>query len=232
MINLTRHQVFWTGLAVGAIAVIFLVLLLFLWLQPAPSVQTALSKLEANQQYQATEVAALETKVSENAERIVTISKTTVSTVIPSTPTALPNNSAIEVSKTDGCRISQERLGTAQATFCRFSPDGQKIATPANDGTLWVVSVQGNSFERVIDPAGRFDISGDVVWSPNGEYIAFRSGNGVGYYEFATGKLMYLSPDDKSDSNAVYDWPRWTQDGRLIITWYPHGQRNPGSPMV
>ncbi|NIV31675.1 MAG: hypothetical protein GWN58_19960, partial [Anaerolineae bacterium] len=153
------------------------------------------------------------------------VSQTVALTVIPATPTVPSGGGSILVSTTAGCKFALETLGTANSNLCRFSPDGQRISAPAADGSLWVIGVDGQTFQQVINPARRFFIWGDTVWSPQGAYIAFSAvgldglGSGVGYYHLATGNMVYLGPDAQLGKSATAAWPRWTQDGRLIITW-------------
>lgn len=166
------------------------------------------------------------------------VSQTVALTVIPATPTVPSGGGSILVSTTAGCKFALETLGTANSNLCRFSPDGQRVSAPAADGSLWVIGVDGQTFQQVINPVRRFFIWGDAVWSPQGTYIAFSTvgldglGSGVGYYHFATGSMVYLGPDAQLGKSATAAWPRWTQDGRLIITWYPEGQDQPGIPSL
>ncbi len=166
------------------------------------------------------------------------VSQTVALTVIAATPTAPSEGGSILVSTTAGCKFALETLGTANSNLCRFSPDGQRISAPAADGSLWVIGVDGQTFQQVVNPARRFFIWGDTVWSPEGAYIAFSSvgldglGSGVGYYHFATGNMDYLGPDAQLGKSATAAWPRWTQDGRLLITWYPERQDQPGIPSL
>jgi hypothetical protein len=166
------------------------------------------------------------------------VSQTVALIVTPATPTVSSKNGSVLVSTTAGCEFALETLGTANSNLCRFSPDGQRIAAPAADGSLWVIGANGQTFQQVVDPGGRFFIWGDTLWSPEGAYIAFSAvgldglGSGVGYYHFATGSLVYLGPDAQLGKSDTAAWPRWTQDGRLIITWYPEGQDQPGVPSL
>ena len=161
------------------------------------------------------------------------VSRTITLKVIPATPTTPVEGGSILAAMTRGCQFALETLGTAGDTLCRFSPDGGQIAAPAADGSLWVIGVEGKTFQQVVNPVGRFLIGGDVVWSPDGASLAFSAvgldglGSGVGYYQFAAGSLAYLGPDAQSGRSETAAWPRWTQDGRLIMTWYREGEGTP-----
>jgi hypothetical protein len=65
-----------------------------------------------------------------------------------------------------------------------------------------------------------------VVWSPDGEYLAFmvdykakkcRPCRAVGLVRMADESIFFLQTPDNLDSEA----PRWTQDGRLVINVHP-----------
>jgi hypothetical protein len=168
------------------------------------------------------------------------ITRTIQLAVLESTPTPPAELAAIPISTTAGCQTAMARLGTTRAPFCRFAPDGSRIAAPAADGSLWVIAVDGSAVAQVADFSGRFLVKGELVWSPDGESIAFSttaldgSGSGVGVYQLSSAELIYFGPDarrsDTPESAAVNNaaWPRWTQDGRLLITWYVLGPDEPG----
>jgi hypothetical protein len=154
--------------------------------------------------------------------------------VLPSTPTPPAEWPGIPVSTTTGCQMALARLGTKNSALCRFAPDGRRLAVPAADGSLWTVEADGSALEQVADFTSRFLVQGEVVWSPDGEAIAFSttaldgSGSGVGVYRVSTRELIYFGPDAGSGQIERAAWPRWTQDGRLLVTWYFQGPTEPG----
>ena len=162
------------------------------------------------------------------------ISRSVSLTVIASTPTAAPNSGSTLAASTGGCQFALANLGTASPDECRFSPDGRWIAAPSADGSLWIIDMAGQTFDQALDPAGQFVVTGHLLWSPNGEYIAFStagtdgSGSGVGILRAASRSLTYLGPDARQGQADAAARPRWTQDGRLIITWFRDGLEEPG----
>ena len=154
------------------------------------------------------------------------ISQSVSLTVIPSTPTSVPNNGSTLAAATGGCQFALTNLGTTSSEACRFSPDGRWVAAPAADGSLWIIDVAGQTFDKALDPVGRFVVSGNLLWSPNGEFLAFSttgvdgSGSGVGILRPSSRSLSYLGPDALQGKADTASLPRWTQDGRLIATWH------------
>ena len=149
--------------------------------------------------------------------------------VIETTPTPAAAGGSIPVSITAGCHLALETLDTPDETLCRFAPDGERIAVPAGDGSLWVIGVSGKPVFQVVDPQSLFRVSGDVLWSPGGRYLAFNTlaldgqGIGVGYFDFVTGVATYFGPGTQEDEDSDAAYPRWTDDAQLVITVYPLG---------
>jgi len=162
------------------------------------------------------------------------ITETVTLSVLAATPTPAAEGGSLLVTMTAGCRFARTSLNTAESKLCRFSPDGQQIAAPAGDGSLWVVATDGSNFRQVFDPAGRFTIAGHLLWSPDGQAIAFNAvgldglSRGVGYFHLSGQRLVYLGPDAQQGQIEAAGLPRWTEAGQLVITWFQDGPGKPG----
>jgi hypothetical protein len=168
------------------------------------------------------------------------ISQSVRLTVLPSTPTPPSQGGAMLVGPTAGCQLALATLGTRSEQNCRFAPDGSQIAVPAGDGRVWLVSVDGKQVRQLFDPTGRFALTGNLLWSPDGSRLAFEAqsqigqGRGVGVIRLVDGAVTYLGPEaGQAEAEAKVTnpltQPRWTDDGRLLITWFVQGPDLPGA---
>jgi serine/threonine protein kinase len=92
-----------------------------------------------------------------------------------------------------------------------LSPDGKTVSTVRSRQGMWLHDVQRGGETRFISPAT--SSSGAAVWSPEGNRIAFGSGNDL-YLKDASGdskeELLLANEHLKSASD-------WSRDGRYLI---------------
>jgi serine/threonine protein kinase len=107
-------------------------------------------------------------------------------------------------------------------TFCSFSPNGQEIAAPAPDKLL-VVATDASSYRQIppspIVPG--YASVGECLWSHDGNYLAF-----VWSSETYPGQNVAVIRKDGSQwwIITLTNLPRWTVDGRLLVTSTADGQ--------
>jgi hypothetical protein len=145
--------------------------------------------------------------------------------VLPAgTPTAIAAQSRIFVQDTVGWKRLREQLGKLPASES-FSPHGERIAVI--DGvSVYLVAGDGSYGQVLYSDDGVRRPVGDAVWSPDGNFLAFRVDylypkcrpcRGVGLVDLSEETLIFLETPDQLDC----DGPRWTQDGRLLVNVHP-----------
>jgi hypothetical protein len=153
-------------------------------------------------------------------------------TILPATGSlpALPAGTPTAVSSASR-RFVQDTLGYKQlirrlllpTVSESFSPDGSQIAITEKI-TLYTITTDGAKSRVLLEDDDQIDVIGGAVWSPDGLYLALvvnRLQNcdpcpTVGLVRLADGGLTLLDPPP----NSALDRPRWTQDGRLLVTSY------------
>ncbi|MEW5956348.1 MAG: protein kinase [Chloroflexota bacterium] len=141
-------------------------------------------------------------------------------------PTASSNALRNPVSSTAGYRVlDNQAMAARDPSSASFSPDGRELAategiklyTIGTDGSSPLVWLEENEDIRPVEA---------IVWSPNGALFAFvadrkRNCNpcrtvGIIVRADTARPPFYLSPPEGHN----IDLPRWTQDGRLLVTIY------------
>jgi Tol biopolymer transport system component len=102
-----------------------------------------------------------------------------------------------------------------------FSPDGAQIAI-TEKVKLYTITADGANSRVLLEDDDEIDLVGGVVWSPDGQYLAFvakrlqgctSSCGTVGLVRLGDGAVTLLKPP----SGLNLDLPRWTQDGRILV---------------
>jgi hypothetical protein len=103
-----------------------------------------------------------------------------------------------------------------------FSPQGDQIAI-TEQIKLYTIAPDGAKSRVLVEDGAELDLVGGAVWSPDGLWLAVvvdelprcdcRS---IGLIRLGDGRLILLEPPP----DANLDLPRWTQDGRLLVTAY------------
>jgi hypothetical protein len=149
---------------------------------------------------------------------------TPVSFSYPTTPTPDANQSRRFVEDMPAYKRLRGHL-LVPPVSASVSPDGTQIAiteriklyTLTTEGALTTVWFEDNADSGPI---------GGVVWSPDGEYIAFLVGfkqkycrpcRSVWLLRPADGQITHL----EHPGDLELDSPRWTQDGLLLVTAHP-----------
>lgn len=140
------------------------------------------------------------------------------------TPTAIPNAQRTFVEEMPAYKRLRGHLLIPPVSES-VSPHGDQIAlteriklyTVTTDGALTTIWIEDNA---------DFGPLGNVVWSPDGDYLALEVGykqkyckpcSGVIVLRLADGKITQLEHPGELDLGA----PRWTQDGRLLVNAFP-----------
>jgi hypothetical protein len=139
------------------------------------------------------------------------------------TPTAAANQSRRFVQDTLGYKQLVRRLLLPTVSES-FSPSGEHIAITEKI-KLYTITPDGTTSRVLLEDNDAIDLVGGAVWSPNGEYLAFTANHTgacnpcrvVGLVRLGDGAISYLEPPAGLD----LDLPRWTQDGRLLVTAHP-----------
>jgi hypothetical protein len=138
------------------------------------------------------------------------------------TPTALASASRRFVQDTLGYKQLVRRLLLPTVSES-FSPDGSRIAITEKI-TLYTITADGANSRVLLEDNGQIDVVGGAIWSPDGLYLALvvnrlqncNPCSTVGLVRLSDGRLTLLDPPP----NSALDRPRWTQDGRLLVTSY------------
>ncbi len=147
----------------------------------------------------------------------------TLSPTPPGSPTPAADHPREFVGDVQGYQAFVWSLAGKSPTSASFSPNRAEIAT--TEGTkLYTLASDGSYLNTWLEEDETIRPVGGAVWSPDGQYIAFvadRKQNCspcrlVGIVHPVNGWLRYL--DIPPDQAA--DLPRWTQDGRLLVTIY------------
>ena len=109
-----------------------------------------------------------------------------------------------------------------------ISPHGDRVAF-VRGGQVWTVPLDGSS------PASQLfftrGTNGDLVWSPDGTRLAFRSARGdhgfIGLFTADSVPIRYLAPSTSRDFS-----PRWSTDGRQIAFVRLPGRGGPPQPLL
>jgi Tol biopolymer transport system component len=100
---------------------------------------------------------------------------------------------------------------------------------------LYVVNAAGTTLQVLMEEDQTIRPVGGVVWSPDGQYLAFIADlkqncklcRQVGLITVGGGIIRYL----QVSPNEVADLPRWTQDGRLLVNIH-RGEPDSGTTYV
>jgi hypothetical protein len=102
-----------------------------------------------------------------------------------------------------------------------FSPDGSQFAMTERI-KLYTVMTDGAYTDIWFEDDDTQGPLNNIVWSPDGKYIAFVSGfkdpkckpcRSVALLRRSDGQITFLEAPDDQETDA----PRWTQDGRLLV---------------
>lgn len=151
--------------------------------------------------------------------------------VLPSSSTALPAGMPTAMAS-QSRRFVQDTLGYKQlvrrlllpTVSESFSPSGEHIAITEKI-KLYTITPDGETSRVLLEDNDAIDLVGGAVWSPTGEYLAFTANHTgvckacrmVGLVRLGDGAISYLEPP----AGLGLDLPRWTQDGRLLVTAHP-----------
>lgn len=117
-----------------------------------------------------------------------------------------------------GAKVFTYRKHTEAVGALAWSPDGKRVASASVSGKAFVwEAVSGVSITtfQVDDPRGS---AIDVVWSPNGRYVATARST-LSVRDASNGNLLYLYQDANGDMTRV----AWAPDGKRLITGQTNG---------
>ncbi len=141
--------------------------------------------------------------------------------VVPGgTPTPAANQSRRFVQDTRGYKQLSRQLLLPTVSES-FSPQGDQIAI-SEKIKLYTITTDGASRRILVEDNDKVNLLGGAVWSPDGKYIAFVAERlqdcdpcrTVGLVGMPDGAMTWLKPP----AGLGLDLPRWTQDGRLLVT--------------
>jgi Tol biopolymer transport system component len=105
-----------------------------------------------------------------------------------------------------------------------FSPDGQRIVYHRNvkegGSEIWISSVTGGSPVRLFADTDRMQFA--PTWSPDGNSIAFITGNKIGM-QLAVARIGSSSPPAILKEKVHYFQPQWSPDGKWLCYMTPEG---------
>lgn len=146
---------------------------------------------------------------------------TSTPTLPPGTPTPAAEVSRQYVEDTAAYQKIKGALLTPPGSLS-FSPDGSRFAMTERI-RIYTVGLAGAHTDIWLEDNDKLGPMDGLVWSPDGQYLAFVVGfkqkycrpcRAVGMLNLAEKTITYLTPPDPSLDT---DMPRWTQDGRLLI---------------
>lgn len=148
------------------------------------------------------------------------------------TPTPGPEAVRIKVWETAGYLRAKQELSDFKGESAHFSPDGGQFVASTGPA-LYLVATDGSALAWLAEAPAGYHIGSDVLWSPDGRYLAFfvydPVSGGTGNYNVGwvsstggTAQLLVTNPSQSAD------WPRWTQDGRLLFTIYQGSEDHTG----
>lgn len=148
--------------------------------------------------------------------------------IVPPTPAGTPTPGAnvlrTVADQTVGVKFLVKDLVVPPRTKS-FHPMGDPIAV-MEGVKLHLISGDGSNLIEPLDSNELFRVFGDGVWSPDGKYLAFavhfkakkcRPCRSVAIMNMIDYSYFFLKTPDGLAGEA----PRWTQDGRIIITVHP-----------
>jgi hypothetical protein len=149
------------------------------------------------------------------------------------TPAAMPGQNRRFVQDTRGYQQLARHLLLPTVSES-FSPHGHQIAITEKI-RLYTITADGSTSRILLEDNETINLVGSVVWSPNGEHIAFVADRlqdcspcrTVGLAHPSDGAVTFLEPP----AGLGLDMPRWTQDGRLLVNAHP-GEAHHGTVYV
>jgi hypothetical protein len=119
-----------------------------------------------------------------------------------------------------------------------FSPDGSRVAATERI-RLYIFMTDGAHTDILFEDNDKRGPLGNVVWSPDGQYIAFDVGfkhqrycrpcQAVALLHLPDGTVTYLEPPEEDLDTSM---PRWLEDGRLMVNAHPLGEPADGVAYV
>lgn len=147
-------------------------------------------------------------------------------TLPPGTPTPAADASRQYVEDLPAYQKVKSSLLTPPVS-ASISPDGSRIAMTERI-RIYTIGTAGAFTEIWLEDNDERGPIGGLVWSPDGQYIAFVLGfkqrrycqpcRAVGLLNLADKSITYLTPPEETLDT---DMPRWTQDGRLLVNAHP-----------
>jgi Tol biopolymer transport system component len=122
--------------------------------------------------------------------------------------------------------LDNQVMAFREPSSASFSPDGAQVA--ATEGTnLYLITKDGSrGFIQLEEDATRRPVEG-IVWSPSGRYLAFVADLKQNCGPCRRVAFLIPSLDHKPETvlleppeGMAIGLPRWTQDGRLLVTIY------------
>lgn len=150
---------------------------------------------------------------------------TPMPTLPPGTPTPAAEVSRQYVEDTAAYQKVKGALLTPPGSLS-FSPDGSRFAMTERI-RIYTVGLAGAHTDIWLEDNDKLGPMDGLVWSPDGQYLAFVVGfkqkycrpcRAVGMLNLAEKTITYLTPPDP---RLDTDMPRWTQDGRLLVNAHP-----------
>ncbi len=92
-----------------------------------------------------------------------------------------------------------------------FSPDGNSVAYPSDDGEIWLVRSDGTGAHKLASVAG----AEELAWSPDGRAIRFTKDHRLWEISSSGSNLHQLFPTWHASTPKCCG--RWTPDGRFFL---------------